>query len=204
MRRFVLLLVIMTGSTSPAVSTERAPVRSLLEMRHDRVIVQEWDLSCGAAVVATLLTYQHQDPVEERDIALSLVQREEYMDNPDLLRVRQGFSLLDLKRYVESRGYQGIGYGQLTVEDLVERAPIAVPVDFDGYNHFVVFRGLVNGRVLLADPAWGNRTMPVEEFEDAWLVYRDIGRVGFVIANPDGSLPPNRMAPRAEDFVMFR
>jgi predicted double-glycine peptidase len=41
-------------------------------MRRDRTIVQEWDLSCGPAALATLLTYQHGDPVSEREIATRL------------------------------------------------------------------------------------------------------------------------------------
>ena len=68
------------------------------------------------------------------------------------MQLRQGFSLLDLKRYVEQRGYAGIGYGKLRLEDLVAKAPLMVPVKLKGYNHFVIFRGMRGNRVLLADP----------------------------------------------------
>jgi hypothetical protein len=197
-------LVLATALWSPTPADAQAPVKSLLEMRQDRVVVQQWDLSCGAAALATLLNYQHGDPVSEREIAKGLIQREEYLENPILVRARHGFSLLDLKRYVEQRGYQGIGYGQLALEDLVERAPIMVPVSFRGYNHFVVFRGVRGNRVLVADPAWGNRTLTFDEFEDAWLTYPEFGRVGFVVAQEDGTLPPNRLPPRADDFVFLR
>ena len=53
----------------------------------------------------------------------------------------------------------------------------------------------------MADPAWGNRTLTVEQFEDAWLEHPEFGRVGFVIANRDGSLPPNALVPQPSDFV---
>ena len=167
-------------------------------------MVQEWDLSCGAAALATILNHQHGDLVSEREVAEGLVQRKEYLDNPDLLKIRQGFSLLDLKRYVDRRGYVGIGYGQMTLEDLVESAPVIVPVNFHGYNHFVVFRGIWRGRVLLADPAFGNRTLMVDRFEEAWLEYPSFGRVGFVVALHDGNAPPNGLAPRPEHFFMLR
>jgi predicted double-glycine peptidase len=179
-------------------------VKSLLEMRHDRTIVQEWDLSCGAAALATLLTYQHGDPVSEREIAAQLIRREEYIANPELVRVRQGFSLLDLKRYVNSRGYRGVGYGRLSMDDLIARAPIIVAVDFLGYNHFVIFRGVQGDRVLLSDPAWGNRTMRRQRFEDSWIEFPEIGKTGFVIQRQDGVTPPNRLDPRPSDFVMLR
>jgi predicted double-glycine peptidase len=177
-------------------------VRSLLEMRRDKVVVQQWDFSCGAAALATILNYQHGDPVTEREVAIGLIDRKEYLENPDLVRMRLGFSLLDLKRYVDERGYEGIGYGDLTLKDLIERAPIMVPVDFNGYNHFVVFRGMMRDRVLLADPAYGNRTMTVQHFEDGWLDYPEFGKVGFVVARVDGLAPPNELAPLPDDFVM--
>jgi predicted double-glycine peptidase len=182
----------------------RGPVKSLLEMRRDRVVVQEWDLSCGAAALATLLNYQHGDPVSEREIAKGLIRREEYVENPVLVRLRHGFSLLDLKRYVEDRGYRGIGYGQLTLEDLMEQAPVMVPINTHGYNHFVVFRGALGSRVLLADPAFGNRTMLAAKFQKAWLDYPKFGRVGFVVARADDAEPPNQLAPVPSDFVFLR
>lgn len=194
--------VIAAGPTSAAA--QPGSVRSLLEMRHDRVVVQEWDLSCGAAALATILNFQHNDKVDEREIAIGLMGREEYVANPALVQIRQGFSLLDLKRFVDSRGYEGIGYGKLTVEDLIERAPIMVPIDTNGYNHFVVFRGIVGNRVLLADPAWGNRTMTIEKFKKKWLDYPEFGHVGFVLAAREGEAGRNALAPRPDEFVMLR
>lgn len=201
-----IAILVLSGAldASAGDADARAPVRSLLEMRRERVVVQSWDLSCGAAALATLLNYQHGDPVSEREIAVALMRRPEYLARPQLVRMRHGFSLLDLKRYVDARGYEGIGYGRLDVEDLIEYAPIMVPVRFHGYNHFVVFRGARADRVLLADPAWGNRTLRIERFEKAWIEYPDIGRIGFLVARPDGVVPPNRLAPRESDFVMVR
>lgn len=192
-------------SSGPSETVPARPeVKSLLEMRRDEVVVQEWDLSCGAAALATILKYQHGDEVTEREVAKGLINRPEYLDNPDLIRWQQGFSLFDLARYADQRGYKGIGYGELALEDLLEKAPIIVPVDISGYPHFVVFRGKMGDRVLLADPSYGNRTMSVDDFEEAWLDYPEFGRVGFIVAGLDGQAPPNELAPRAEDFVIVR
>jgi predicted double-glycine peptidase len=91
-----------------------------------------------------------------------------------------------------------------------------VPVNAFGYNHFVVFRGIHGTRVLLADPAWGNRTMTIEKFQHMWLDYgKPIGRVGFVVhrTEPDRrranarrlqvQVAPalNELKPRLGDFV---
>lgn len=196
----VLLLLL----SSPAFGGDRRPVKSLLEMRHERVVIQQWDLSCGAAALATVLRYQHEDPVPEREVAKGLMRRSEYLADPLLVRARHGFSFNDLKDYVDARGYDGIGYGNLSIAHLVEFAPVIVPVRFNGYNHFVVFRGLRAGRVLLADPAWGNRTLLLDKFSDAWLTYGDVGKVGFVVGRADGKEMMNRMAPWEGDFVLLR
>ena len=187
-----------------AGASERGPVRSLLELRRDKVVVQDYDLSCGAAALATLLTYQHDDPVSEREVARGLIQRQEYLESPGLVRSRQGFSLLDLKRFVERRGYRGIGLGRLETDDLVARTPAIVPVNLLGYSHFVVFRGMLEGNVLLADPAYGNRTMPRERFERAWIEDTKLGRMAFVVARRDGRPPPNRLEARPRDFMLLR
>lgn len=193
--------LVTTAPTATVDADGFRPVKSLLEMRREHVVVQEWDLSCGAAALATLLRYQHGDMVTERQIAEGLINREEYLALPELVQMRQGFSLLDLKRYVSRRGYEGIGYGKLTLADLVDLAPVLVPVDFDGYNHFVVFRGLQGDRAVLADPAFGNRSVRIGKFEDAWLDSPVFGRVGFTVVRTDGREPPNRLGVEPGDAV---
>ena len=215
------------------------PVRSMLETRHEHVVLQKWDLSCGAAALATLLRYQFRENVTEQEIARALMRRNEYIDHPELIRLQEGFSLLDLKRYVQSyrtkfmnsgakkqknklarshlqsssagmllnhRGqiYKGEGLGQLDFNELVERAPVMVPVNALGYNHFVIFRGVLGDRVLLADPAWGNRTMTRDKFERMWIDYGEtVGHVGFVIERVDGQKSRNRLEPKPEELVMY-
>lgn len=184
--------------------TKAQPVRSLLEMRHHDVIIQSWDLSCGAAALATLLKYEWGDPVTEKEIAQGLMARKEYVEHPRLVQVREGFSLLDLKRYVQAHGFKGEGLGQLDFKDLIENAPIMVPVDALGYNHFLIFRGVMGDRVLLADPAWGNRTMTIDKFERMWLDYgKAMGHVGFVVERANGVAPRSRMRPEPSEFVTF-
>jgi uncharacterized protein len=198
-------LAIDFGGSAQALAADPAPpVRSLIERRHQNVVLQQWELSCAAAALATILRYQHGVPVTERSVALGLINRDEYVANPDLVRLRQGFSLLDLKRFADALGYEAIGLGQLAFPDLLERAPIIVPVSLRGYPHFVVFRGATAGTVLLADPAFGNVTMPIDKFVNGWIDYRDIGRVGFVVTKSGTLAPPGRLAARASDFVVLR
>ena len=177
MRFSALLFLLFAGG---AAAQHTAPVRSLLEIRRANVVVQEWDISCGAAALATVLTYQHDDPVTEKSVAEGMLRR----TDPLRVRVRGGFSLLDLKRYAETRGYRGIGYSELSIEDLEEFGPTLVPLNLKGYSHFVVFKGVRDGRVLVADPAFGNRALTLSVFNDAW-----VEKIGFVVRRKEGSIP---------------
>src|ERR1044071_6783074 len=108
--------------------------------------------------------YQHGYAVPEKAVAEAMLRR----TDPLKVKVRGGFSLLDLKRYVDAAGFQGVGYMNLGVDDLVDAAPAIVPVDVRGYSHFIVVRGRAGAKMLIADPAYGNRTMDLEAFERAW------------------------------------
>ncbi len=140
--------------------------------------MQQWESSCAAAAVATVLTYGFADPVSEHHAAARMLQ----MTDPTRVKTRGGFSLLDLERFVEDRGYQGNAYKHLGLDDLrVFHAPI-VPIDQHGYNHYVVFNGIQNGRVLLADPAFGNRELPIKRFEAMWME-----GMAFVVTRPNST-----------------
>jgi predicted double-glycine peptidase len=202
--RFFLCLIAIAILCLGMRAQAAEPVRSLLELRQRHVVLQQWELSCGAAALATILRYQYGVPVTERSVALGLISRAEYIANPDLVRLRQGFSLLDMKRFVDSLGYEGIGLGQLALPDLFKRAPLIVPVNFHGFPHFVVFRGGAQNSVLLADPAFGNITMSKVKFLKSWIDYKDFGHVGFVVTRAGALASPGGLSGRARDFVFLQ
>jgi uncharacterized protein len=172
------LIVACAATSLPASAADRAPVRSLLELRQSEVVIQKWDLSCGAAALATVLTYTFNDRVPERVIAETMLRH----TTPERVKAQGGFSFLDLKRYAESRGYKATGYRQLRFDDLIRLDSPIVPIQSKGYSHFVVYRGVRDQRVYLADPAFGNRTMTVSAFRRAWL-----GGLGFVVRREGGA-----------------
>ena len=149
------------------------PVRSLLEIRHAGVVLQHWDVSCGAAALATVLTHSFSDPVSEQFAVRSMLQRTDALR----VKVRGGFSLLDMKRFAESRGYTATGYRDLSLEELGEMSSPIVPIDEFGNPHFVVVRRVEARVVEIADPAFGNRSLGVERFQEVW---RD--GIGFVLS----------------------
>jgi hypothetical protein len=166
-------------------------VRTLKEIRGEGVVRQKWDVSCGAAALSTVLTYDFKDPTEETAIVVWLLHR---VDGKRV-RDRGGFSLLDLKHFAEARGYHSEGFSGMTMEDLaLEKTSVITPIRAKGVDHFVVVKGIVAGHVLLADPAFGNMTMRVDQFEKLWK-----NGIVFEVHPPD-----ERMAARKDLSIASR
>nr|WP_245714401.1 C39 family peptidase [Janthinobacterium psychrotolerans] len=147
------------------------PLASIREARFARTLHQQYDFSCGSAAVATLLTHHYDDRVTER-----FVFEQMYLHGDQQKIRREGFSLLDIKRFLAARGFLANGF-QLPLEKLAEaRFPAIVLVAEKGYRHFVVVKGLSASRVLIGDPAGGTRAMPRASFDAIWQ-----GRLLFVI-----------------------
>ena len=139
------------------------PVTSLREARFRTTIRQQYDFSCGSAAVATLLTFQYGFPVNEETVFANM-----YV-NGDQAKIRsEGFSLLDMKRFLESRGFLADGY-ELPLSKLEEaQIPAIVLIVENGYHHFVVIKGIKGDRVLIGDPARGTRSIERDHFEKIW------------------------------------
>lgn len=135
-------------------------VQSIKARRFSRTVHQQFDYSCGSAAVATLLTYQYHAPVSEQKV---FAQMWKHGDKAKIQR--QGFSLLDIKHYLAAHGYKANGYDAPLDKLAQVGIPAIVLISEHGYNHFVVVKGLGDGRVLIGDPSLGSRTMPLARFK---------------------------------------
>lgn len=173
---FAACLPAHAGSVSvrvPYSGSYAIQLTSLKEARFKTTVPQQYDFSCGSAATATLLTYQYGYPVTEAEVF-----RQMYADG-DQARIRkQGFSLLDMRRYLLSKGFQADGF-DLPLDKLFEEGlPAIVLLNDRGYRHFVVVKGLRRNRVLVGDPARGTRSLTRRDFERLWD-----NRVLFVVHN---------------------
>lgn len=152
-----------TGENADEQAGKR--IRSLKEIRGEGVVRQKWDMSCGAAALSTLLTYEFKDNTPETAIVVWILHRVD----PVKVRARGGFSLLDLKRFAQARGYHAEGYAGMSLEELAsQKTSVIVPIRLKGFDHFIVVHRIVNGRVIIADPGFGNLTMKVDRFQRLW------------------------------------
>jgi predicted double-glycine peptidase len=151
----------------------RKNVVSVKEMKFKNIVPQKYDFSCGAASLATVFKYVYgiEEMVEEK-IAREMIER------GDQEKIKEkGFSLLDMKKYAEAQGFQANGY-KVKAENLNKlKIPVIILITTRGYKHFVVLKGIKDGRAYLADPALGNRSIPVDQFIESWdgvifLVYK--------------------------------
>jgi predicted double-glycine peptidase len=202
MRRMLLSLALLVAAT--AAPAQRAyfpgigagdvtlPITSIKQARTARTLIQKYDFSCGSAAVATLLTHHYNYPVTEQAVFTEMF---EHGDQDKIHK--DGFSLLDMKRYLDAHGFLADGFEQ-PLDKLSEAGiPAIVLINTNGYHHFVVVKGLQGDRVLVGDPAQGTRVVSRKSFEESWK-----NGLLFVIHNHMDSVRFNlaadwRVAPRA-------
>jgi predicted double-glycine peptidase len=162
------------------------PIASLRALRDAGVVKQRYDYSCGAASLATLLTYGLNDPVGEDALLQALLDPL----SPEQIRTLQqnGLSLLDLQRLANSRGHRAQGF-RIHLSQLAKLPyPVIVFIRPRGYRHFAVLKGIRGERIYLADPSLGNVRMPLYRFLRMWADDSDRGVI-FVVERSDATWP---------------
>ena len=136
---------------------------TFLDRRYHNIMRQKFDYSCGSAALASLLTYHYHRPIAEKDII------EVMYKNGDQAKIRkEGFSLLDMKNYLQSIGLRGNGYKEPLEKLHKVGIPAIVLINRKGYMHFVVVQGMTQNKVLIGDPALGRKVVNRSEFEKMW------------------------------------
>jgi predicted double-glycine peptidase len=200
----VLSLLLLTPTTIHAGETPfflpgggmfTKKVKSFKERRLTKVIPQTLDYSCGAAALATLLQYHFGQEISEKEVTVGMFEH----GDKDEIRKR-GFSMLDMKRFANSRGLQAEGYKIKDVSTLENlKIPVIVIIETGRYKHFVVLRKVDQRFAYLSDPSWGNRRIPLEDFLKSWnqIILAVTGAIkdtpqGLYCEEDDLRLPKNR------------
>ncbi len=143
--------------------TLSVPLHSITESKFDGVVKQFHDFSCGSAAVATLLSYHYEHAVSEEDVFTYMWERGDKKKIESL-----GFSMLDMKKYLDAQGFRSDGF-KISLEKFRKyHVPGIVLINTNGYQHFVVIKGLNDRMVLVGDPALGKRVIPLEDFKKQW------------------------------------
>lgn len=170
---FTALLAVFTTWSSEALALDMIDVagganfsvqgKSFAERRFNTVYRQQFDFSCGSAALASLLTFHYDDVVGERSVFIDMF---EHGDQEKIKR--EGFSMLDMKLYLERRGYRSDGF-KISLDQLYYTGnPAITIINHNGYMHFVIIKGVDEYKVLLGDPALGVKSMNRDEFDKMW------------------------------------
>jgi len=131
-------------------------VQNWKALRDARIVKQDFDYSCGAASLATLLTEYYGVPVSEQTFL-------EVMDKGE-----SSASFEDMALALAEFGFKAQGFAA-SWEQLVKlRTPVVVYLKHRKNDHFSVLRGIDEDTVWLADPSLGNRTYSKEQFLAMW------------------------------------
>ena len=165
MKKLLILLYFPVASyslTMPGAAGGhlRVPVKSFGEIKFGEVVKQKYDFSCGSAALASLLTHHYNMPITEATVF------EEMFKYGDKEKIeKKGFSMLDMKKFLSRRGLNSDGY-TLKVKDVAKLAmPTIALVNYNGYNHFVVVKGVEDNKVLVGDPSIGMHVIEEEKFD---------------------------------------
>lgn len=176
----------------PGTGHLRAYVNPAAELDKGHLVKQGYDFSCGSAALAILLNHYLGEDFTERQVIAGLMH---YGDSSQIAK-RQAFSLLDMKKFVTELGYVGEGY-RAELDDLITlKTPCLLPISIMNYRHFVVFRGIYQGHVFLADPWKGDISFTIDDFYNQWY-----DKVIFVVSPPGGGPTISALKLKPEDLV---
>ncbi|HEX6707668.1 MAG TPA: C39 family peptidase [Albitalea sp.] len=158
--QFELPVARVGGGAAP----ESVRMEPLSEFKFRHIVRQAYDYSCGSAALVTVMNHYLGLEVSEQQAMEGMLAHGER----EKIIARRGFSLLDMKRYLATQGADAAGF-RAGMDDLQKLTqPAIVPIDYAGFKHFVVLRGIRDGRVFLADPSAGHIVFPVEDFAKLW------------------------------------
>lgn len=146
------------------VAPESVQITPYSEFKFRNIVHQAYDYSCGSAALVTVINNYLGISVTEQQAMEGMLEHGER----DKIIARRGFSLLDMKRYVASIGAEGAGFRAELSELTKLEQPAIVPIDYAGFKHFVVFRGVRGDKVFIADPAMGHIVFSLDKFAELW------------------------------------
>ncbi len=160
-----ILVVVGAGLSVVGLFTfGKSPSVSYLDLRYIGVIEQSNEYTCGAAAVATLLTYFYGVSTSESDV-LNLVY-EAMRARGEKPSQEQGLTAYDLKEALKAKGITSKGFlvKPAALQDYFSRGGLPVIIHLTKpEKHFEVAVGMIGDQIVIADPSWGRSIIPLSE-----------------------------------------
>jgi predicted double-glycine peptidase len=161
MKRYLFAGIVCVVALSCFGAQSGESLSSFHELRYEGVVGQTNEYTCGAAAVATILTYFYGISTSESEI-LNLAEEAVQMRGGEPSQ-GHGLTAYDLKKGLEVEGIEAKGF-QVTpqaLRDYFVRGGLPAIIHLTKpEKHFVVAVGMLGNQIVLADPSWGRSIIP--------------------------------------------
>ncbi|EAJ1957376.1 peptidase C39 [Campylobacter upsaliensis] len=190
MEKILKIVLIMT--LLPLFLKAEFVVKSYQEIKNEKVIRQNYEESCGAASLATLINILDDSNLTELDLLKAMSGQQLYTNM---------VSFADLNDAVKKLGFQSKSYkiDRKILESIIS-VPILVKIEDDPrFPHFVVIINHKGNYLQIFDPSYGEYISSKREFYSVWDRYNKGGFA--LIINPKKQLKDYKLnLPKSLNF----
>ncbi len=190
MEKILKIVLIMT--LLPLFLKAKFVVKSYQEIKNEKVIRQNYEESCGAASLATLINILDDSNLTELDLLKAMSGQQLYTDM---------VSFADLNDAVKKLGFQSKSYKiDRKILESIMSVPILVKIEDDPrFPHFVVIINHKGNYLQIFDPSYGEYISSKREFYSVWDRYNKGGFA--LIINPKKQLKDYKLnLPKSLNF----
>ncbi|TBR79106.1 peptidase C39 [Campylobacter novaezeelandiae] len=163
-----ILKIVLMVTLLPLFLKAEFVVKSYQEIKNEKVIRQNYEESCGAASLATLVNILDDNNLTELDLLKTMSGQKLYTDM---------VSFADLNDAVKKLGYESKSYkvDRKILEKLVN-IPLLVKIEDDPrFPHFVIIINHKGNYLQILDPSYGKYISSKREFFSVWDRYNKGG-----------------------------
>ncbi|EAH6236770.1 peptidase C39 [Campylobacter upsaliensis] len=187
-----ILKIVLVMTLLPLFLKAEFVVKSYQEIKNEKVIRQNYEESCGAASLATLINILDDSNLTESDLLKAMSGQQLYTDM---------VSFADLNDAVKKLGFQSKSYkiDRKILESIIS-VPILVKIEDDPrFPHFVVIINHKGNYLQIFDPSYGEYISSKREFYSVWDRYKKGGFA--LIINPKKQLKDYKLnLPKSLNF----
>ncbi|EQA3990252.1 cysteine peptidase family C39 domain-containing protein [Campylobacter upsaliensis] len=187
-----ILKIVLVMTLLPLFLKAEFVVKSYQEIKNEKVIRQNYEESCGAASLATLINILDDSNLTESDLLKAMSGQQLYTDM---------VSFADLNDAVKKLGFQSKSYkiDRKILESIIS-VPILVKIEDDPrFPHFVVIINHKGNYLQIFDPSYGEYISSKREFYSVWDRYNKGGFA--LVVNPKKQLKDYKLnLPKSLNF----
>lgn len=174
MKKFIsslsLLILLCNQAHSYQAEENKIPITPWKDLRDYWVVKQEYDYSCGASSLATILNYYYNMDITEQKILFDMNLNKNIASFADLSQVAIRYNFKPIAIRTSFDGLKNL------------KIPVIVYIQYQREEHFSVLKSIDNRYVYLADSKWGNVKIQHKKFKEMWHTPIDDGASGRILA----------------------